>query len=223
MIYHGTSALKGIITFLVALLLFNDTAIASQKGEKQVWEGNYTYTDGHPTNFTIQIVIDVSGKISDTFVEKIHSKNRETETLESGLEGEVTGKEIDFTKQYRDAIGGSHKVRFVGKRLFDKKTYVGTWSEDRVSGPFRMYLSRSETISSPNVLRSPAVTQEKAKEKLPKASKKLADHSGERMWIRDIKTGCWIFDPQPATNEVVTWSGACHGGEASGFGEGNFI
>jgi len=37
-------------------------------------------------------------------------------------------------------------------------------------------------------------------------------------WISDTKTGCKIWDNEPAPNESVTWSGGCKSGFATGFG-----
>lgn len=37
-------------------------------------------------------------------------------------------------------------------------------------------------------------------------------------WISDMKTGCKIWDNEPAPNESVTWSGGCKGGFGTGFG-----
>ena len=52
----------------------------------------------------------------------------------------------------------------------------------------------------------------------PPAEDQLA-HPGHPGWSVDAHTGCWIWNPNPQPDEMVTWSGRCYArGPAVGFG-----
>ncbi len=54
---------------------------------------------------------------------------------------------------------------------------------------------------------------------LAQADEAKPDLSGnDPHWIEDIVSQCWAANPNPAGNEIISWSGACEGGLLSGPG-----
>ncbi len=46
---------------------------------------------------------------------------------------------------------------------------------------------------------------------------------GEKNWIKDARTGCAVWNPNPVLGESVTWLGDCVSGKASGKGVLTFV
>jgi len=79
---------------------------------------------------------------------------------------------------------------------------MGFWSVPSVQAQD----SQIETIAMVEILENNSLRE------------RSAEITDEGVWLKDPITGCGVWNSAPKGNEMISWSGECRDGKASGYG-----
>ena len=103
-----------------------------------IWQGLYSYPDGHePTSF-VAVVIDSDAGFSGTTHEQCSFQEIPGGYLYATLRGQRAGSTVTFVKTYDGTGGWEHSVDYEGALNEDGTEIDGQWHLGVWSGPFLM-------------------------------------------------------------------------------------